>query len=265
MARPPKYQINENYFKAITTPNQAYILGFIWADGSLNPRSGLKIVIKLSDKPFLDFMLKQTKANIPIKTYSIKGHNYCYLSINRQVIYHDLAALGLGRNKSENNAPIPTFLSPDLQSHFLRGLFDGDGSIWKASGYKANFSGGLDFLKWVESLLNESGIACNPIRFRYGKDNPNSCMLDISGQDKILALFKLLYRDAEFYLSRKHQRFVEAVDYYNKLNKTNWKLNDNNDAVARLVKQNKNAREIADLLNLNYNSVRNCIRKLNEG
>lgn len=262
MARPPKYQCNESYFSKISTPNQAYILGFIWADGSLNQRSGLSIAIKTLDKSVLEFILKQTQSNLPIKDYSIKQFGYSKLSINRLAIYNDLVKLGLGSNKSQNNAPIPNFLTADLESHFLRGLFDGDGSIWKASGYKANFSGGLDFLKWVESLLNKSSITCNPIRFRYGKDKPNSCMLDISGQDNIVKLSQFLYRDSEFHLERKYQRFLDAIQHYEKLNQNNWQLNGNNAKVAELFKQGKKAREIADLLNLNHNSVRNCIGKL---
>lgn len=47
MGRPRKFNLNENYFKKIDSNNKACVLGFIYADGSVNKNY---LSIKLSKK-----------------------------------------------------------------------------------------------------------------------------------------------------------------------------------------------------------------------
>ena len=44
-----KYSLDENYFDIIDTPNKAYILGFICADGCVSDRNELIIGLSLKD------------------------------------------------------------------------------------------------------------------------------------------------------------------------------------------------------------------------
>jgi hypothetical protein len=261
MARPTKYHCNENYFQTILDSRQAYILGFIWADGSVNSRTGIRIMIKKGDVEILKFIKKELKSDAPIRVRQVSGRKYVDFAVNRQKLNNDLFALGITPNKSENNCLVPR-IAPDLLPHFLRGLFDGDGSIWKASGWKANFTGGYDFLTWIKSVLNEAGISGNKIRHRYSKTNLNSCMLDFSGGDTLLALKNYLYRESTFQLTRKKSRFNKAEQYYKKLKNNLWKSNGNDERVKSLIKEGKKAREIANLLNLNHNSVRSRMVRL---
>ena len=103
MARPPIYNVNEKYFKKVLNYKTAYILGFIFADGSVQDRSGLSICIHKRDIEILEFIKKELKSNHLIKTFN---ENYVRLSINRKAIISDLRKLGVSSNKN-NNIDLP--------------------------------------------------------------------------------------------------------------------------------------------------------------
>jgi hypothetical protein len=257
MARPPKYNCNEKYFDVIRSQNQAYILGFIWADGSINPRSGLSICIKRDDKEVLEFIRRELQCDVPIKDLSEK---YSKFTLNRVSIIKALMHLGLTSNKSQNNAKIPR-IKKLLIRHFLRGLFDGDGSIWENTGFRANFSGGHDFLVWVRDILTLHKITCNPIRFRH-KGNFNGCSLPITGRANIDKLRNLLYTKSRFHLKRKFERFERARLTYENKDKSDWRLNGTKNNIRELLLQGKFSTEIAKLLGIGYGSVRYMVSQV---
>lgn len=52
--RKRKYILNENYFESITTPEQAYWLGFLSADGYVNTAQGeLELELQEQDQEHL--------------------------------------------------------------------------------------------------------------------------------------------------------------------------------------------------------------------
>lgn len=69
-----KYDFNENYFSELKTHEQAYILGFIYADGY----NGLDHLALAQIEERVDILEKINKAldsNCPIKTYSPGVYN----------------------------------------------------------------------------------------------------------------------------------------------------------------------------------------------
>ncbi len=252
MGRPPKYKCKEDYFDIIETDSQAYILGFIWADGSLSKRTGLSIVIGRKDIEIIEFIKNQMQTNVPFRF--IKDGKYVGLHINRIKIYQSLVKLGLGKNRSQNNVPIPN-IKLDLMPHFLRGFFDGDGSIWKAEGYRVGFTKGYNFLSWIKERLLEYGITSGNIRMRR-KNNPNGCSMDITGRKNIEKLYSLLYTDSKFALYRKEKLFIAAKEYYKKLDEENWRLNGVGSSIKELLDSGLYSTEISRILHMNFNSVR---------
>jgi hypothetical protein len=260
MARPSTYNCNENYFNNIRSQNQAYVLGFIWADGSVNKRSGLGITLKTDDQEVLEFIRKQLQSDAPIRPQIVQGREYSRLSINRLTLTEALLKLGLTSNKSQNNAQIPN-INPALIRHFLRGLFDGDGSIWENTGFRANFSGGYNFLVWVRSILKQHTIECNPIRLRY-KNNLNSCSLVITGRKNIDKLRILLYSNSKFHLKRKFDRFEQARLHYANDDTSNWQLNGTKFAVKKLLEKGMFPTEISKNLNISLGSARYMVTQI---
>ena len=90
IARPrgKKSSCNENYFEEINTPNKAYFLGLLFADGGYIKRKGtpstLSLELKKEDRYILEEFKKQLNSNILIKEISktekkkVKGKEYVF-------------------------------------------------------------------------------------------------------------------------------------------------------------------------------------------
>jgi hypothetical protein len=105
MSRTRTYSINESVFDSINTPEKAYILGFVYADGYNNVSKG-RIVIALNDKDIdILYQIRQViGSTVPIRVrkYKIGKGGYgkrgeykskCYLEINNVHISRALEKL----------------------------------------------------------------------------------------------------------------------------------------------------------------------------
>lgn len=132
-----KYDIDEDYFDVIDTQNKAYALGLYYADGSVASNGGTLVRLSLQecDKEILDKLNSEFGGNRKLLfiEYHKKNKNwsnqYC-LSISNKKLHNDLIKHGCLPNKSLI-LKFPTTVPYDLTRHFIRGYFDGDGSLAK--------------------------------------------------------------------------------------------------------------------------------------
>jgi hypothetical protein len=95
----------------------------------------------------------------------------------------------------------------EVRHHFVRGYFDGDGSICHTI-YKGkrrvliSFRGTQNFLEGVHLA---TGLPTGGI---YPKTGKGIKALSFCGKLRMLQLAEYLYKDATIYLERKHGRFV---------------------------------------------------------
>lgn len=124
-----KYSYDENYFENIDTEEKAYWLGFIAADGSIGETCGLEISLSYKDIDHLYKFANNIGAEIDIiSTRMVKEYKVCRIFINNKKIINDLSKYGIIRNKGYK-LDFPNFLNDEMLKHYLRGYFDGDGSI----------------------------------------------------------------------------------------------------------------------------------------
>ena len=147
--RPPRINknLNTTYFKQIDTPEKAYFLGLIAADGCVyiklckdrGNRYDFRLSLKESDKYLLEKFNSAIGNSLAIKTHkeklvSIKESKFymsskqCIVSIYNREFVTSLVSLGILPNKSHlgiDTSKIPT----EYISDFIRGYFDGDGCI----------------------------------------------------------------------------------------------------------------------------------------
>jgi len=143
--RRKKYKINEGYFDNIDTEEKAYWLGFIYADGYVT--DGLKRGYKLSlsvahkDCEHIDKFKQSISSNhktiiISAKTVimpskrSINRTEQHRLDIYNKKLWQSLSMNGIKPKKSKT-CSYPSNIPQKLQKHFIRGYFDGDGSIMR--------------------------------------------------------------------------------------------------------------------------------------
>lgn len=134
-----KYKIDTNFFQEIGNA-QAYILGYLFADGCMMiQKKGRKVVsFATTDKELLDMIKRRLKTNIRTKirpeffrykdSKKYKCKTVYSLTIRYPEITEPLFKIGLIPRKTQR-LKIPNIVSNKLFFHFLRGFFDGDGSV----------------------------------------------------------------------------------------------------------------------------------------
>lgn len=227
-----KYDFNENYFNELKTHEQAYILGFIYADG-YNREDCLELD-QLGER--IDILQKINTAldsNCPIKSYSPNKYR---LNFNSIKLCNDLTKLGATRNKSLT-LTFPTFIQKELMSSFILGYFDGDGCIWngkrkkmivkdstRKEGYrerivhnvKFTFTGNVDFINALQDYLVSLGIVNKKTKLNFSKaKNPNTptcdrvCTMEYSGRGQVRKLYEYMYSDSPIWCHEKKLKFEE--------------------------------------------------------
>ena len=202
------YMINEEFFEEINAQEKAYWLGFICADGYLNlERNALAIVLSIKDKGHLTKFLKSINSSHPIKFYKVKGYEYAKVYLGNKKLGGDLKKY-MGKNKTFS-LRFPT-IKKELENDFIRGYFDGDGSISKNKFNNPSFSitSNIDFLKELKKKfinLNQD------IKIYQNKKNKKIGELRYSGRGNIKKIYEFLYSDSTIYLNRKKERFENVI------------------------------------------------------
>lgn len=223
--RATKYILNEHVFDKIDTEEKAYWLGFLYADGWIaksNNIVGLSLSIKDIDhlikfKSFLNWTgeIKVYETHqFGTKDPHNKNGETLYvgeINIGSNILHNSLEKLGCVPNKSL----ILTFPSEDvvpsnLIRHFVRGYFDGDGTLGLYKHSKKNpnleeslmFVGTKPFLEGIQSILGVGYIMqkrnCNEATYRlsYSTSKANKAA-------------EIMYNDSKIYLDRKYNIYKQ--------------------------------------------------------
>jgi hypothetical protein len=198
-----RYSLNESFFEKIDTEEKAYTLGFMAADGNvpINLRS-VRLMLQARDVHILRDIRRVMNSDariLVIKPNSKFPHRgpYKLIYFSSQTLVADLVRHGITPRKSLT-LRYPK-LSRRLERHFLRGLFDGDGSIGDKSFY---FLGTKDVIRGIDAAVTyHTGI-----RLTLSKAGS---LWKATGCMRSKRVLSWLYADASIFLRRKHRRFVD--------------------------------------------------------
>lgn len=210
------YSLNENYFEKIDSQEKSYWLGFIYADGYI---TGNKLGISLAkcDKEHLEKFLRCIESDYELKEYkskSIYGEcKYCRVLLNSNKLVGDLKEKGVINNKSlKLTFPNNEIIDASLYSHFIRGYFDGDGSL-VLSKNSINFKicGTKEFLEGLIDVFNNVIYEYNYQKklFKRHIDDKNNYYISYGGRVKTFKVMDYLYNDCSIYLNRKYNKYIE--------------------------------------------------------
>lgn len=252
MARPKIYSINENFFEKIDSHAKSYILGFLYADGSVSD-GNLSICIHKKDLEILNFIKDSLCSTHPIKPFC---NTYIRLSISNKKIVSDLNKLGIIKNKTYNIKKI--IYNEDFFDSFVRGLFDGDGSIYISGNRNEttiNFSGNKYVLLELKNIFkNILGIHSF---LRQRRDNDFCWGLFIRGSIQIKCLYDFMYKNDSFSLKRKKDKFVNCLN----LAKKSIQNKNTRNNILKLYALGNTQADISRKLNINYSTVRSTIQR----
>lgn len=210
------YSLNEHYFDKIDTPNKAYILGFLYADGCNSPSGRtVKLQLQEKDKEILNKIKIEMQNDSPLEFTEARGKTgrTYILHINSKYIARILADYGMVPNKSYV-LQFPRWLDKELLSHFMRGYYDGDGSISKSgNGVQCSLVSSEFFCDSFSDLLNSMGIAH---KLHEATDSGRTKIIKISTQSEVKKFLDWIYKDADLYMERKYIKYYN--NFYNKTN-----------------------------------------------
>lgn len=219
-----RYNLNEHYFDAIDTPNKAYILGLLYSDGcNYEPKNTISISLQEDDKELLDLVRKEigSEKELEYIDYSNKhdfGYNYknqYRLLIFSSHMSRELHNKGVVANKSLK-IDFPKWLDPSLFPHFIRGVYDGDGSVCQ-SYRNENNKPILVTITATENMclaikdICKKYIGINASIYDASCHNGITKVLTISGRNVAKIFLDWIYDGADIFLQRKYDRYV---DYY---------------------------------------------------
>ena len=201
------YNFDEHYFDVIDTPNKAYFLGMLYSDGCNGRNNAIKIKLQEDDYDILDKLNQEIRNERPLRYYAgqhgAKGTwELCFGSTH---ISSRLYELGCVHAKSLI-LKYPTWLDLSLQSHFLRGYMDGDGSINKnPKKMQVSLVGTHSFCLEASRLIQE---VCRCHCYIYIHSEHEECdatsSLRLNHKSDACTFLDYIYKDAELYMQRKY-------------------------------------------------------------
>lgn len=209
--RPPscgKYLVNEKYFDCIDTPDKAYILGLLMADGCNHEECNtISLELQERDREIVNAVNDALNINRPIYYYDYTNKfnhtqgTYKMLCCNKHMSerLHDL---GVVRNKSLI-LDYPAYLDDELISSMLRGYIDGDGWITKKT---IGFMSTDKFCyKAQEQLIKDLNITCKVIDMKRHYNERTKTLYVANYYNKV-KLAHYLYSKGDLKIQRKYDK-----------------------------------------------------------
>lgn len=207
-----KKEIDSNFFNKIDSEEKAYWLGFFFADGYIDKDTGFELVLCEKDynhiKKFKSAL--KSKHKIGLKNIKLDNKNFkAYrLNIKDKNIHDKLIEYGCVNNKSlvVEFPNINIFKKKKLIKDFIRGYFDGNGSISidKRGFSRADItSGSYNFVETLSLLLNDLDIETY-IYHSDNRENVYTLKFPRDNKDKFL---KYIYEKSTIYLDRKYEKY----------------------------------------------------------
>jgi hypothetical protein len=211
-------KFNEDYFEVIDTPEKAYFLGFIFADGCLidNPKEyRYKLTIKIhnKDEDILERFISLLDSEVEI--WRSKNRDISEVGFSSKKMINDLKNIGVYQNKTYT-IEYPK-IDEKLERHFLRGYFDGDGCIrinedkrdQSKRGDLRIVGGSVKFIETLNERMGKLfGVNVNKL---YGPKNKQYKFVGWAGMSDIEQIYNGFYSDTDLFLIRKKIIFDEVI------------------------------------------------------
>ena len=216
-----KYFHDIDFFETIDTEEKAYWLGFMYADGYIVNNEnrygeddfGLSLAEDSIDS--IEKFKKSIKATNPILYDDSKGIGQRQVKIVccSQKTVDDLIDKGVLKNKSLILKP-PTKIPQELIRHFIRGFFDGDGSLIRYQNkncayiaFGINFTTTYEMAIWLQSIVQMGSVFPE-------KRREATWYFSFGGNQQVLKFCHYMYDNASIWMDKKYNRYKELLEKY---------------------------------------------------
>ena len=197
--------LDDEFFKNIDSEEKAYLLGWIGSDGTIGKR-GFTIGIHRDDRDTLIKLRNTICVDIPIKNYvNSTGSPMNDFDVNSISISRDLCEwFQIKPGKKSDIIRLPK-LSGEYFWHFIRGYFDGDGTINDPDNTIKNFP--------VVSIRSSSPKMLSDLKKAVDIRSYLTINHSISWEnDYAWPFLDKMYEHATMWLSRKRLRYEKWID-----------------------------------------------------
>lgn len=207
-----KYQPKErkskyscNFFEG-DIEGYSYFMGFICGDGYVHPKNG-QVSWYSTDKQIVDDLtLRLGYSRTPhLNKKATERTKECYGNI----LYVENAKYFTDRGLCYDKADLSFDNMKNVEiRHFLRGLFDSDGSLILRKGkYENDIISTIQFLGQRRLLESLSFVLGNKVYEQRGV-----CAIRIGGR-KAYDILHFMYDGSSIHLNRKYERFIKIKDH----------------------------------------------------
>ncbi len=225
-----KYSLNESVFDVVDTEEKAYWLGFLASDGYIDTNCA-RLGLALSYRDFLhvcklkDFLGSDQEVEIYEDDTFRDGNlrKFASIRVNSQYLVRRIVELGIVPRKSQN-LQFPTLIPENLLHHYLRGFFDGNGTICSTKRrlrenltqqYEFRLIGNKPFIEGAQKVLVEN-CNLNYNKLIFDKRKPSQeylAAIAYGGNTQCKTIYKFLYDSATVFLERKKLIWDEIPNY----------------------------------------------------
>ncbi|TQR14738.1 hypothetical protein [Psychrobacillus soli] len=260
-----KYILSENTFENIDTEEKAYWLGFLYADAYVSNNCGyvLELTLKAADLDHIIKFRNFMKSDHPIMPKVVeldeKKHKAYRLAIYSKKLVIDLIKQGCIPCKSlVLKFPSSSIVPPNLVRHFIRGYWDGDGTICftklKKLGFKYCSLSVISTTEFVEEIRNILELPKVKLQ-----TEGNAYSLRYAGTNLPIKILNFIYEDASIYLPRKHEiykKFLSArINFETKVNEQKEFRTSILNKATDLFNKGNSIRTISTLLKLDRTMI----------
>jgi hypothetical protein len=205
-------QYNSTFFDIINTQEKAYWLGFFYADGYLRKDgSTVQLTLAVKDLEHLQHFADVFHRKVAVyqrapdkRTGKVYISSSCMISCAH--LWNTLREKGIKQvNTLSGDISIFDHVTEELIHHFVRGFFDGDGTVYrnKSGGLEFGFVGSMAFMQHLSEVLSVLVRLPPP---KIGK-NRKLAAIRWSGNRRGERFKTWLYQDATIWLKRKREVF----------------------------------------------------------
>lgn len=252
------YALDESLLDNIDSEEKAYFLGLMWSDGNIHKESNdIKIDLHSKDEDILiklsNFFFKKEK----LYRYATKTTPYTRLLLTSAKLKEKLINLGCIPNKTFK-LKYPN-ISENLNRHFIRGLIDGDGSVFDYESPTISVTGTRDLLLKASEII-EKQLNIRPLisqKNKYRNSEKNIIYMEYRGFKKVKALGDWIYNDSYMKIHRKYNEYLNILS---KIPDNYFSFDEQKNIVEKFV-SGQSSSEISKELKENQSSIYKIIRK----
>lgn len=211
---------NTSFFRKVNSHDVAYIFGFLCADGYiLKDYVGIALQLQYKDYHILKSIKQRLGESCSIikidhskrRSKGVNSQDMHRLTVHNKEMSQDVKKFGIVKNKTKV-LTIKKRIPKKYASSFVRGVFDGDGTI----GVSSNGNIWCQFVTASEIFAIDVGELLSDFNYKIQKPSKNrtTFTLRISGGNvETIKFLRWMYKDKEdLYLRRKYEKLQSYLN-----------------------------------------------------